>query len=352
MAKIFISYRRRDTGQIVASIYNYVAEAFGPESVFIDTRDIPDGQYFTLVIDNNIRDASVMLVVIGKSWLATEADGHRRIDEPGDLVHAEVKLGLELARQGRLTVIPILVDDAPMPPSQQLPPDLSDLHWLNAAQVHSSLVYLTDDINRVLDDISRAGIARRVGGRIEQPPDRFSLLGVQMVGLDSPAQPEPRPAQPASSAPTVGSAPAAPAASSIPPVASAARATSGAPVAARAPSVAVKPVARSSSAKMSGLEVALALLLELPGLIKGILVIGVIIVVIVAVTNLNNGGLTEHSSCQQFEQADSDAQNKVLQQMMAAHNDPSSNIGETRFSLTLYCNVMGPSAPIDGIYNG
>lgn len=349
MAKIFISYRRRDTGQIVASIYNYVAEAYGPENVFIDTRDIPDGQYFTLVIEHNVRDASVMLVVIGKDWLGIEDDGHRRIDEPADLVHAEVRLGLELAQQGRLTLIPILIDDAPILLPQQLPPDLSDLHWRNATQVHSSLTYLTDDMNRVLEDITQAGVHRRIGGRIVQPPDRFALLGVQAVDLDSPAQPEPRPAQPASTAPTVGSAPVA---SSIPPVTPAARATSGAPAAAGIPSATVKPVARNSSAKMSGLEVALALLFELPGLIKGILVIGVIIVVIVTVTNLNNGGLTEHSSCQQFEQADSDAQNKVLQQMMAAHNDPSSNIGETRFSLTLYCNVMGPSAPIDGIYNG
>lgn len=350
MAKIFISYRRRDSGQIVASIYNYLAEAFGPGSVFIDTRDIADGQYFPLVIEDNLRDASVMLVVIGKAWLTPETDGHRRIDEPGDLVHAEVRLGLELARQEHLTLIPVLVDDAPMPLPEQLPPDLSDLHLRNAAQVHSSLTYLADDINRLLSDITQAGIYRRVGGRIEQPPDRFALLGAQVGGHDSPPQPEPRPAQAPQPEyrPNQGvlHAPA-----TIPLT----RATSGgagASGAARAPSTAVKPAAsRSSSAKMTGLEIALALLFELPGLIKGLFVIGVIVVVIIAVMNLNNGGLTEHSTCQQYEQASYDDQTKVLQQMMAAHHD-TSYIETARVSVGLYCNVEGPNVPIDGVYGG
>jgi hypothetical protein len=61
--------------------------------------------------------------------------------------------------------------------------------------------------------------------------------------------------------------------------------------------------------------------------------------------------LNEHSSCQQFQQADADAQNKVLRDMMATHHDQGS-ISTTRFSVTLYCNVFGGSAPIDGIYDG
>ena len=98
-------------------------------------------------------------------------------------------------------------------------------------------------------------------------------------------------------------------------------------------------------------QVILALISGAWGLIAGAATI--IIVVIGGIAIISNitasATLTEHSSCQQFEQASSDAENKVLQEMMASHHDTSS-VQEARFSLNLYCNVEGPSAPIDGIY--
>ncbi len=59
--------------------------------------------------------------------------------------------------------------------------------------------------------------------------------------------------------------------------------------------------------------------------------------------------LTEHSSCKQFREADSAAQNQVLQDMMAAHHDHGS-LSTAHLSVTLYCNVYGDGAPIDGVY--
>ena len=64
-----------------------------------------------------------------------------------------------------------------------------------------------------------------------------------------------------------------------------------------------------------------------------------------------NATLSEHSSCQQFQQADTSTQNKVLQDMMNAHND-QDGLATTRFSVTLYCEVHDSSSPIDGIYSG
>jgi hypothetical protein len=341
MADIFISYRRRDSGQIVASIYNFIAEAFGPASIFIDTKGIPDGAYFTLVIEQNIRDAKVMLVIMGKDWLGMGSDGHRRIDEQDDLVRAEVRLGLELARQGRLALIPVLIDDAPMPSPQQLPSDLSDLHWRNAAQIHSSVTYLTDDINRLLDTINKAGVSRRKNGRIEQPPDRFALLfGASVIDSEpgQSSQAAPRPGSPTSpTTPTPARAPTPP-----PPQQPPNRPISYSP-----------PVRPPTSTSKNVLQLILAVLLELPGLIRGILILAVIVGGIILVKDaVFPPSLTEHSTCQQFEQADYNAQTQVLQQMMTAHGDKGGDIGTTRLSVGLYCNIMGPNAPIDGIYNG
>ena len=87
-------------------------------------------------------------------------------------------------------------------------------------------------------------------------------------------------------------------------------------------------------------------------IVKIALVILAIVVVVGFVKSCAaNASLDEHSSCQQFEQADSATQDRVLQDMMTAHHD-QGNIALTRASLTLYCNVYGGNAPIDGIYNG
>lgn len=80
----------------------------------------------------------------------------------------------------------------------------------------------------------------------------------------------------------------------------------------------------------------------------------VIIAIVVVVGFINscsaNATLSEHSSCKQFAQADTTTQNKVLQDMIVAHNSQSS-VSLVRFSVTLYCNLHDGSSPIDGIYN-
>lgn len=79
--------------------------------------------------------------------------------------------------------------------------------------------------------------------------------------------------------------------------------------------------------------------------------IGVIVFCVGLVRGVfSNATLNEHSNCQQFGEADSDAQTRVLQDMMKAHNTPSDELQTTRASVTLYCYVHGSGAPIDGIY--
>lgn len=84
---------------------------------------------------------------------------------------------------------------------------------------------------------------------------------------------------------------------------------------------------------------------------EGALVILAIVVIVGFIKSCTaNATLSEHSSCQQFGQADTTTQDKVLQDMMAAHHSQGS-VSVTRFSVTLYCNVHDDNSPIDGIYN-
>lgn len=85
---------------------------------------------------------------------------------------------------------------------------------------------------------------------------------------------------------------------------------------------------------------------------KVALVIIAIVVVVGFIQSCSaNATLSEHSSCKQFAQADTTAQNNVLQNMMVSHHDQGS-VSVTGSSVLLYCEFHDDSSPIDGIYNG
>ena len=92
---------------------------------------------------------------------------------------------------------------------------------------------------------------------------------------------------------------------------------------------------------------------ELWGLIFKLAIVVIVIVAAVAFVKscAANATLSEHSSCQQFSQADTTTQDKVLRDMMTAHHDPLPSLSVTRFSVTLYCDTHDDSSPIDGVYN-
>lgn len=121
------------------------------------------------------------------------------------------------------------------------------------------------------------------------------------------------------------------------------------------PAAARSAAQRSSSQSATGTDVVMfigGLIGDGWNLIVRIAIVILVIVGIVAFVKscAANATLNEHSSCQQFQQADADTQDKVLQDMMTAHHDQGS-IDTTRFSLALYCNIKGGNAPIDGIYS-
>lgn len=103
---------------------------------------------------------------------------------------------------------------------------------------------------------------------------------------------------------------------------------------------------------MKTLAVIFGLISEAWGLIVKVALVILAIVVIVGFLKScsANATLNEHSSCQQFEQADGATQDKVLQDMMAAHGSQGS-LSVVRFSVELYCKVHDDNSPIDGIYS-
>lgn len=146
MNNVFISYRREDSAAICGRIFESLEWYFGKGAIFKDVDSIPYGVSFPQYITSVLEKCSVTLVVIGRRWLEVLGpDGRRRLDNPGDFVRLEIETAL---RRPGMVVLPLLVEGATMPPTDQLPGSLRPLAQLNSAVVRNDPDY-EGDIRRV-----------------------------------------------------------------------------------------------------------------------------------------------------------------------------------------------------------
>lgn len=154
MPRIFISYRRDDSRAIAGRMHDRLELAFGDDNIFKDVDDIPPGSDFRQVLRHAIDECDVMLVVIGKSWLNTKGDdGSRRLENPDDFVRFEIETAL---KRHDMTLIPVLVDGAFMPSSDELPEPIRQLAYRNAVVVRHDpdfrrdVARLTEQLNKLM----------------------------------------------------------------------------------------------------------------------------------------------------------------------------------------------------------
>jgi SMODS-associating 4TM effector domain len=122
---IFISFRGGDAGSYAAVYLDEVLpREFGPDNVFRSSRVIPAGVHFPDVLNDALRRACVLLVVIGPGWAtAAGPDGAPLLHQPADWVRREIA---ESLRAG-IPVIPVLLTGATRPIREDLPPDIAAL---------------------------------------------------------------------------------------------------------------------------------------------------------------------------------------------------------------------------------
>src|SRR5215212_581482 len=147
---MFISYRREESAGYTGRIADRFTEHFGKDRVFRDIDSIEPGLDFAEAIERAIGSSGVMLAVIGKNWLtATDAAGRNRLQDPHDYVRMEIAAALKR----NMRVIPVLVQGASMPGTDELPEDLAPLTRRNAFELHDSS--WGDDIRRLITVIER-----------------------------------------------------------------------------------------------------------------------------------------------------------------------------------------------------
>jgi TIR domain len=178
---MFISYRREESAGYTGRIADRFTEHFGKDRVFRDIDSIEPGLDFAEAIERAIGSSGVMLAVIGKNWLtATDAAGRKRLQDPHDYVRMEIAAAL----QRNMRVIPVLVQGASMPGTDELPEDLASLTRRNAFELHDSS--WGDDVGRLISALERVLDHRKVMA-YSSVPDETKLPVTQEVEPARPA---------------------------------------------------------------------------------------------------------------------------------------------------------------------
>jgi hypothetical protein len=150
---IAISYRRQDSSSIAGRLYDRLQAEFGKGSVFMDFDSIPYGVDFREHIKQTLQRAKVVVAIIGPEWSGGQELSNRRIDDPTDFVRLEVASALE----NGIPIIPVLVNNAPMPEAKSLPPELEGLAFRNGLALDTGIDFhhhadrLIAGIHRVVD---------------------------------------------------------------------------------------------------------------------------------------------------------------------------------------------------------
>lgn len=158
---IFISYRRSDSSDIVGRIYDRLVAHYGQKFIFKDVDSIPYGVDYREHIRHWVNCCQVMLVIIGPDWLETKGqNGQRRLDTPEDWVRLEIEMALERD----IPIVPLLINNASLPSTGDLPTSLQQLAYQNNAKArndpdfHHDLTRLIQDLDHKLGFKSKQNI--------------------------------------------------------------------------------------------------------------------------------------------------------------------------------------------------
>ena len=176
--RIFINYRHEDTPFPASMLYRELKGRFGAENIFFDAGGLRPGMEFLEGITPRLSGTvGVFLALIGPEWLPTMEAHWRRGYK--DYVIQEIDLGI---RNG-WTVIPVLLNDAPLPQAPYLPPAIRALPRYQAARLrlHSWDADIEDLIAR-LDETGSRALAELSSVQAEPaPPERAVLAAPQLA---------------------------------------------------------------------------------------------------------------------------------------------------------------------------
>lgn len=152
--RIFISYRRKDTGGYVGWLNSTFVPLLPKGRVFRDLESIGPGEW-KKKIDEELRLSDVVLCVIGDRWLSATAEGSekRRLDDPDDMVRWEIARALRF-KGDRDGVVQVLVEEVAPVTHSSLPDDLRRLADMQAYDLRDrdwagNVAHLLNQLHRI-----------------------------------------------------------------------------------------------------------------------------------------------------------------------------------------------------------
>ena len=142
--RVFMSYRRTDDANFTGRFHDKLIGVFGDANVFRDIDSIPAGTKFEDVITARLADVDAVVALIGATWDA-------RIGSPSDFVRMEIAHAL----QSNTPVIPVLIEDTPLPTPDGLPDDLKPMLDHQTVRVRRDPDFHRDAA-RVIDGVREA----------------------------------------------------------------------------------------------------------------------------------------------------------------------------------------------------
>jgi pterin-4a-carbinolamine dehydratase len=177
---VFVSYRRADSSAAARWIADSIRRTFGVTRVFIDTDSIRMGDAWPDRIDRALQSSTILLPVIGSSWLKIVDDfGRRRLDKPDDWVCAEIRHAL---RSG-LPIIPLLLSNTRMPPREALPESIGNLARIQAFELRDSR--WENDLSALFERLVELGFVRTSGETVRYPKPMVTLKDLTDAELKS-----------------------------------------------------------------------------------------------------------------------------------------------------------------------
>ncbi len=149
-----MSHRPGDAPAHVGRLIDWLHTQVDPSQVFSDVQPAESGGDVVQAVKEVVASCDVVLVVIGDGWL-NGRDGSNPLENAEDSVRLEV----ETAFDADIKVVPILIEDAEMPTSRQLPPSLDRL--ARQGPIRLSDASWRDDLKHVVEALRST---TRVGG--------------------------------------------------------------------------------------------------------------------------------------------------------------------------------------------
>jgi hypothetical protein len=181
--RIFINYRHEDMPFAASAVYRELKGRFGAENIFFDAGTLRPGMEFLEEITSRLSGtAGALLALIGPEWLPT-MDAHRRRGD-NDYVIQEIDLGL---RNG-WTVIPVLLNDAPLPEGRDLPLAIKALPRHHVARLRQAS--LDVDIEDLIARLDEIGSRPPADEPVSEPETEVTAARVDPVESSSEAIPD------------------------------------------------------------------------------------------------------------------------------------------------------------------